>query len=290
MTTISGRVGYIGLGDMGGAMAESIAASHDLVVFDLDPEAIAAVVAHGATAAASARELTTACDHIAICVPDDAAVMEVVAGEDGILDVCDPGTTIAVHSTVHPDTVRDLSTLAAERGVVLFDAGVAGGSVSAREGNLSIMVGVPAGGLTELAGSVLDACGTVFHAGAVGAGMGMKIAFNVMTYFQQAAVSAAHQVAVSEGCDPERLLESWRHVGQLGALTERFFPLVTMSPDEKRPLADYLWGTIGIAVKDLDLAAGIGLESGRPMPVVEAVRDHMALVYGMPPVTSAGDE
>ena len=108
--------------------------------------------------------------------------------------------------------------------------------------------------------------------------------------WQSVTLSEALDPLGEKPLDPERLLESWRHVGQLGALTERFFPLVTMSPAEKQPLADYLWGTIGIAVKDLDLAAGIGLESGRPMPVVEAVRDHMALVYGMAPVTSDRDE
>lgn len=281
---MSESVGYIGLGDMGGAMAETIAASeHDLVVFDLDPEAVAATVAHGARAAESGSALAAECAHISICVPDDAAVMAVVSGDDGILAACAAGTSIAVHSTVHPDTIRDLSVLAAESGVVLFDAGVAGGSVSAREGNLSIMVGVPDGGIPDLARSVIDACaGAVFEGGPVGTGMAMKVAFNVMTYFQQAALSAAYQVAVGEGCDPDRLLESWRHVGQLGSLTERFYPLVTMTPESKAGLADYLNTTIGIAEKDLDLAARLGLESGRPMPVVETVRDSMNLVYGMP--------
>ena len=278
------RVGYIGLGEMGSAMAEAIvAAGHDLVAFDLNPEAVAAAVANGATAAGSGVELAEQCAHISICVPDDRAVMAVVSGDDGILASCQPGTTIAVHSTVHPHTVRDLSALAAERSVVLFDAGVAGGSVSAREGNLSIMIGVPEGGLPPLARSVVEACaGAVFEGGGIGTGMAMKIAFNVMTYFQQAALSAAYQVAVGEGADPDRLMDSWRHVGQLGSLTERFYPMCTMTADDKRPMVDYFNTTIGIAEKDLDLAAQMGLESGRAMPVVEAVRDNMRLVYGMP--------
>ena len=87
---------------------------------------------------------------------------------------------------------------------------------------------------------------------------------------------------MAQGSDPDVLLESWRHVGQLGSLTERFYPMCTMTAEDKAPMADYFDTTIGIAEKDLDFAAGIGLESGRPMPVVEAVRDHMRLVYGMP--------
>lgn len=282
---MSGTVGYIGLGAMGGAMAGRLAESgFDLTVFDLSADAVAAVVEKGASAAESGAALAAACEHISICVPDDAAVMEVVSGDNGILESCSAGTTIAVHSTVHPDTVRDLSALALERGVDLFDAGVAGGAAAAEQGDLSIMVGVPDKGLSDTARGVLDCCGgAVFEAGSIGAGMAMKVAFNVMTYFQQAAVSAAHQIVVGEGSDPEQLLAAWRHVGQLGALSERFYPLVTMAPETKvGDLGAFLTGNIFLAEKDLDLAASLGRESGRPMPVVETVRDSMNLVYGMP--------
>ena len=282
--SVSETVGYIGLGDMGGAMSETIAASFDLVVFDLREEAIAELVGKGARAAESGAALAAQCDHISICVPDDAAVMDVVSGADGILGSCRPRTSIAVHSTVHPDTIRDLSALAAERDVVLFDAGVAGGTWSAREGDLVIMLGVPETGIGELARAVIDKCaGAVFEGGSIGAGMAMKVAFNVMTYLQQAALSASHQIVVGEGSDPDVLLEAWRHLGQLGTLTERFYPLVSMPSEAKRgPLGVYLATTIGIAEKDLDLAVNLGLEGGRRMPVVEAVRDEMRLVYGMP--------
>ena len=155
---VSETVGYIGLGDMGGAMSETLTASYDLVVFDLSDEAIAKLVEKGARAATSGASLAAECAHISICVPDDTAVMEVVSGTDGILASCRPGTSIAVHSTVHPDTIRDLHVLAAEREVILFDAGVAGGSWAAREGSLVIMLGVPEAGISELARGVIDEC------------------------------------------------------------------------------------------------------------------------------------
>ncbi len=278
------KVGCIGLGDMGGAIAERIAKNHDLVVFDISNEAVAKLREKGASDAESPADLAEECDHISICVTDDAAVMEVVSGKQGLLDSCRPHTSIAVHSTVHPDTIRDLHVLAAEREVVLFDAGVAGGAWAAREGGLVIMLGVPEGGIPELAREVIDECaGAVFEGGDIGAGMAMKVAFNVMTYLQQAALSASHQIMVGENSDPDMLLEAWRYLGQLGTLTERFYPLVSMPPEAKAgPLGAYLVSTIGIAERDLDLAVNLGLESGRRMPVVEAVRNEMRLVYGMP--------
>ncbi|MEM7139775.1 MAG: NAD(P)-binding domain-containing protein [Actinomycetota bacterium] len=279
-------IGYIGIGDMGGAMAGWLARQDefDVQVFDLSAEAVAAVVEKGATAADSATALAAACEHISICVPNDEIVMEVVAGEDGILEACAAGTTIGIHSTVHPDTVRDVAALAAERDVVVFDASVGGGTENAEKGNLSIMVGVPDGGLPSTARAVVESCaGAVFEPGPVGSGAAMKVAFNVMTYFQQAAASAAHQIMVGEGADPSQLLDGWRHVGQLGALTEMFWGILGMSDEDKAgPIGDYFTNTIYLAEKDLDLAASLGRETGRPMPVVEATRDAMNLVYGMP--------
>ncbi|GJM37547.1 MAG: oxidoreductase [Acidimicrobiales bacterium] len=272
---------------MGGAMAGWLATQDfELQVFDLDAAAVAAVVAKGAAAAESGAALAASCEHISICVPNDEIVMDVVVGENGILESCTPGTTIGIHSTVHPDTVRDVAALAAERDVIAFDAAVAGGTHNADQGNLSIMVGIPEGGLPPVARAVVDSCGgAVFDAGPVGAGMAMKVAFNVMTYFQQAAASAAHQIVVGEQADPEQLLAAWRHIGQLGSLTEMFWSVVTMPEEAKAgDSGAYFRGTIGLAEKDLDLAASLGRETGRPMPVVETVRDSMDLVYGMPVV------
>lgn len=283
---MAATIGYIGIGDMGGAMAGWLAQQDefDLRVFDLDAAAVAAVVEKGATAAESGAALAAGCEHISICVPNDEIVMEVISGEHGILEACAPGTTIGIHSTIHPDTVRDAAALAAERDVVVFDAAVGGGTANAEKGNLSIMAGIPDGGLPATARAVLDACGgAVFDAGAIGAGAAMKVAFNVMTYFQQAAASAAHQIMKGEGADPALLLDGWRHVGQLGALTEMFWGILDMSPDDKAgPIGDYFATTIYLAEKDLDIAASLGRETGRPMPVVETVRDSMNLVYGMP--------
>jgi len=270
---------------MGSPMAGRLVADgHDLVVFDLSKEAVGRLVSEGADAANSAADVARQCSHVGVCVPNDVNVVDVVTGADGILGAATAGTSVAIHSTVHPDTVRDLSALAAEQGVVLFDAGVAGGKQAAEMGDLAITVGVPAGGIPEAAMPSLETCGgAVIEAGPIGTGMALKVGLNVMTYLQQAAASASYQVAMSEGVDCGQLLAAWRHVGMLGRLTEQFFPLLRMSGDEKTDgeFGDMLQRMIALAEKDLEVAAQLGLETGRPMPVVEATRDAMQLVYGI---------
>jgi len=282
---MAARVGFIGLGAMGSPMASRLVADgHDLVVFDVSQEAVARLVSEGAEAASSAAEVASQCSHVGICVPNDVNVVDVVTGIDGILGAAAEGTSVAIHSTVHPDTVRDLSALADEQGVILFDAGVAGGKEAAERGDLAITVGVPAGGIPEAAMSSLESCGgAVIEAGTIGTGMALKVGLNVMTYLQQAAASASYQVAMSEGVDCKQLLAAWRHVGMLGRLTEQFFPLLTMSCDDKTggEFGELLQRMIALAEKDLEVAAQLGLETGRPMPVVEAARDAMQLVYGI---------
>lgn len=269
---------------MGAPMASRLVATgHDVVVFDLSEEAVAKLVALGAEAADSAAEVTQKCTHVGVCVPSDGDVVDVVTGDNGILVSANDETSISIHSTVHPDTVRDLCALADESEATLFDAGVAGGKQAAEAGELAITVGVPAGGIPDDARVALEACGTIIEAGTVGTGMALKVGLNVMTYLQQAAASASYQVAMQEGVDCNKLIEAWRHLGMLGSLTEQFFPLLTMDPSSKIEggFGDMLQRMIALAEKDLDVASQIGLESGRPMPVVDATRDAMQLVYGI---------
>jgi 3-hydroxyisobutyrate dehydrogenase len=279
-------VGYIGIGDMGSAMAGHLArCGADLAVFDLRAEAMEAVAAHGAGTAGSIAELAANRDAISVCVPADHHVVDVVAGDEGILTTARPGTIVLVHSTVHPDTVRDLHRLAAEREVVLLDAAVAGGAAKAEQGDLAMFLGVPEAGVPAEARALVETyAGAAFDAGPVGAGAALKIAVNIMTYLQFAAASAAHELARGEGVHIDALLGAWRHTGQLGALTEQFFPLLGLPREMKMADDDfgrYLRTTIAIAEKDLDLAVSLGREVGRDMPIVAAARDAMDLVYGM---------
>ena len=104
------RLGYVGLGNIGGPMAARLAKwPGGLSVFDLAPQAVATLVDQGAGAAQSLADLGSRADIIGICVVDDDQVRTVVAGDGGLLSTAAPGTIITVHSTISPDTATELA-------------------------------------------------------------------------------------------------------------------------------------------------------------------------------------
>ena len=278
--------GYIGLGDMGSAMAEYLASTGvELVVHDIDPEAVEGLVGHGATAAASAAEVAERVDIVSVCVPAAEHVEAVLSGEHGIADGGRDGQPILVHSTVHPDTITAAHATASAWGGVVFDACVAGGTVNAREGDLAVF----AGGADEMPDDVralLDVYGSkVIEAGPRGSGAALKIAVNVMTYAQSTAAATGHDLVAGAGGDPAALLEAWRHIGMLGELTERYSMLLGMSADDiDDGTAAYLRNQVGIARKDLELALQLGESGPGRSPFVAAIHRTMPGVYRTEPM------
>lgn len=278
------RYGYIGLGIMGSAMAENLIGQGggSVVVHDIDPTTVDAAVSLGAVAGANAAEVARASEVVSVCVPAAAHIEAVLSGPGGIVEGAHEGLCVLIHSTVHPDTVLDARDVAAERGVPVFDACVAGGAGNARAGSLTVLAG-GLGDMPPAARALLDIyAGTLIDAGPVGAGAALKIAVNVMTYAQFAAAAAAHDMVAGTGGEPAALLEAWRSMGQLGALTEQYCGLLEI-PDEhiRGELRTMLETQAGIAAKDLSLA----LELGRTRPgaagLVEALRAAMPAVYNV---------
>ncbi len=278
------RYGYIGLGMMGSAMAENLIRCSDgpVTVHDLDAAAVGAAVALGAEAASDAAAVARASDVVSVCVPAAAHIEAVLSGPGGVVEGAHEGLTVLIHSTVHPDTVLAARDAAAEWGVALFDASVAGGPENARAGSLTVLAGGLAG-MPSAARELLDAyAGTLIDAGPVSAGAALKIAINVMTYAQFAAAAAAHDMVASTGGEPAALLEAWRATGQLGALTEQYCALLEIPAEHiQGELRTLLETQAGIATKDLSLALEVGRTRPAASPLLEALRSAMPAVYNV---------
>ena len=192
-------IGFIGLGSQGGPMAERIAvAGMPLVVWARRPEALESYVAGGATAAATVSELGTLCDHVGICVVNDADVFSVT---DQLIPAMKPGSRIAIHSTVLPESVRKLEALCAENGIALIDAPVSGGAPGAAAGTLTVMCGARQEAF-DAALPVFQTFGkTIVLLGEVGSGQQAKIVNNALLAANMGLAHAAAAAAEALGIE-----------------------------------------------------------------------------------------
>lgn len=174
------KVGYIGLGTLGGPIARRIAQSgFELTIFDVFPLAIEANAEDGVAKAASSLEVAAACEALCLCVRTDADVVDVVAGGK-LFEVLGQGGLLIIHSTIDPRLCQTLADQAAPYGVSVIDCGVSGGGPAALEGKLSIFVGGDAEAVAR-AKPLLDCLGTFRHLGPVGRGMQGKLLNNLIS-------------------------------------------------------------------------------------------------------------
>src|SRR4029079_19179880 len=114
---------------------------YPLWVWARRPEGLEEDVAEGARGARSVSGLGASCDLVAVCVTTDDDVRAVVLGPDGLLAAMAPGSSLAVHSTIHPDLVREVAAAGEARGVAVVDAPVSGGNLAAKAGTLAVLIG-----------------------------------------------------------------------------------------------------------------------------------------------------
>ena len=275
------RLGYVGLGNIGAPMAGRLAAwPGGLDVFDLNDDAVAALVDKGATAAADLAALAASADVIGICVVNDAQVRTVV---DGLLPTARDGAVFTVHSTISPETAVELAAVCAERGVTLLDAPISGGAPGAEQGRLAIMFGGPRAAYESIKEPFTLAGDMLVHAGEVGAGTRMKLARNLLHFISFAATTEAARLAEASGLDLAKLGRVVRHTdaitGGAGAIMLR----ETTAPIDP----DDFWYSIFTHVrelgeKDLGLALAAGQQLGVDLPLGEMAMRDLAAGLGVP--------
>jgi 3-hydroxyisobutyrate dehydrogenase len=200
------RIGFAGLGNMGGPMARNlVVAGFEVAVFDLVPELADGV--QGATARPSAAAAAQGVDVFISMLPAGRHVESLYLGDEGVLANADPGTLLIDCSTIDPECARRVATAAGAAGFAMLDAPVSGGTGGAQAGTLTFIVGGPAAAL-ERARPVLEAMGrNVFHAGDSGAGQIAKICNNMLLAVLMAGTAEALALGVNNGLDPAVLSE-----------------------------------------------------------------------------------
>jgi 3-hydroxyisobutyrate dehydrogenase-like beta-hydroxyacid dehydrogenase len=184
-------VGFIGLGDQGGPMAEAIAGQgHRLHVWARRPETLLPFVARGAVAHDDPVALARAVDHLGLCVLAESDVEELLR-DRGLLAALRPGALIAVHTTMTPAACRDLAAEAARHGIDFVDAPVSGGREGAVNRRLLVFVGAEAAALERARPIFSCYAGEIRYMGPVGTAQTAKILNNLLL---NANLAAAHAV------------------------------------------------------------------------------------------------
>jgi 3-hydroxyisobutyrate dehydrogenase-like beta-hydroxyacid dehydrogenase len=281
MTTAeSVKLGYIGLGNQGLPMAKRLVEwPGGLVVFDVRTDAMTPLAELGATLADSVADVATA-DVISVTVLNDAQVRDVVS-ELGAH--AKPGTVIAIHSTIEPDTAGELADQLRPKGIHVVDAPVSGGAGAADKGELAVMVGADDEAYELVKPVFKQWASMVVRAGEPGAGTRMKLARNMLTFIGFAAACEAQQLAEAAGIDLQKLGRVVRHSdAQSGG------PGAIMVRDDTKPLTpdhfvhDMFVHTRGLAEKDLNLAIALGEVTGVDLPLARIALKNLAAGLGVP--------
>jgi 3-hydroxyisobutyrate dehydrogenase len=256
------RMGFVGLGTMGAAMAGHLARSGPLTVWNRTPGRAADLVAAGAIEAATPAAVAAASDVIVVCVSDTPDVEAVLFGPDGVSAGAHAGSLVIDCSTIAPGATRDMAVRLAAQGIDLADAPVSGGSEGAQKATLTIFVGAePA--VFERARPILELLGkTITHVGPIGSGQAVKAVNQVILAGTYLGVAEGIVLAMKAGLDVDQV------VGALGGGAAQSWVLANRSG---RMLAnDYPLGfKVELHLKDLGIALALARESGVELPVTE---------------------
>jgi 3-hydroxyisobutyrate dehydrogenase len=258
------RIGFIGLGNMGGPMALNlIKAGHTLIVNDVRREAAGPHLERGATWAESPRAVAQASELILTSLPGPREVEAVALGPDGIIHGAVPGSVYADLSTGSPTVMRALHAAFKARGVHVLDAPVSGGVWGAQRGTLQVMVGGDESIYREVQDVLRGIGDKVGYMGPIGAGTIAKLVHNMVSIATRSILAEGFTLGVKAGVAPEAILEAIRGAsfGQ-GLTLSQMIPNVIFKGD-----FDTVRFACKLARKDIGLATALAREYDVPMPM-----------------------
>jgi 3-hydroxyisobutyrate dehydrogenase len=260
------RVAFIGLGNMGGGMAANLArAGHEVMAFDLNPDALARAKAHGCSIADSAETAVANVEAVVTMLPAGKHVADVYRGN--VLKNAPKSAILIDCSTIDVATAKAIEAEAQAAGFTMVDAPVSGGIAAAEGGTLTFMVGGSDDGFKQ-ARPFLEQMGkAVIHAGDAGAGQAAKICNNMLLGATMAATCEAFVLAQKLGLDAQKFFDiSSKASGQSWSMTS-YCPVPGVGPVTPAD-RDYDGGfAAALMLKDLKLAMEAAEEAGAYTPM-----------------------
>lgn len=254
------RIGFIGLGNMGGRITRRIvAAGHPVLGYDTDD---AKPPAAGATQAASIAEVVAGSDIVLMSLPDSSVVEPVVLGPDGVRDNARSGQVVVDLSTSAPASTIRIHQALAENGVAYVDAGISGGAAGAEKGTLTVMAGGDAAVIERLAWVFEPFTAKVAAMGASGAGHTTKLLNNFLNAVSLAATAEVMVAGRKAGLDLATLLDVINSGSGVNYASTNRFPRIIEG--------DYLEGGLSNSLMMKDVVAYVDLIHELGVPTLNA--------------------
>jgi len=270
------KVGFIGVGNMGGPMCRNIIkrSNHQVTVFDLNAASVKTCTDLGATAAKSVAEVASTADVVMTSLPMPRDVEAVTLGADGILANIGKGKTYIDLSTNAPSMVKRIGAAMATKGIPMLDAPVSGGTMGAEAATIAIMVGGDRKVFDDALPVLQSFSANVIHMGPLGTGTVAKLVNNMLAFCNAAAAAEGLMLGVTAGLDPEKLVQV---VSNSSGNSHAFGNLA------KRALSGEFTASfaLDLAYKDLHLALELGDELGVPLQQGASTHNLQRLARGM---------
>jgi 3-hydroxyisobutyrate dehydrogenase len=259
------KVGYLGVGTMGGALARRLLLSRSVMVYDIERKFVDAMVADGAMAAPDAATLARECDVIMICVPTSAIVRQAIFGPGGLAEGLSPGKIIIDQTTGNPSETRSIARDLGPLGVELVDAPVSGGTRGAVAGTIAIMCGGSQAAYAEVLPILAQISPNTVYCGEVGNGHAGKVVQNAIAACNRVLTLECAAAACKGGVTLTELIAPLNSSAGWNGGAERIIPALRTSA----ATTDF---AIGLMAKDLRIAMDISNELGAPMLIANGAR------------------
>jgi 3-hydroxyisobutyrate dehydrogenase-like beta-hydroxyacid dehydrogenase len=201
-------VGFVGLGMMGGPMADNILKNgHSLVVYDIDPRKVDRLVAMGAERGEGPADLAQRAGILISMVDTTAQAEEVIIGPGGFIEAAQPGDVVISMSTIDPLALRKMQETLARKGIDIIDSPVTGMEKGAKEGALRAYVGGKPEALEKVRSVLESMTSQILHLGDVGNGMAMKLVNNMLFQVNRILIIEALALGAKVGLDPKQMVE-----------------------------------------------------------------------------------
>ncbi|MXV91298.1 MAG: NAD(P)-dependent oxidoreductase [Acidimicrobiia bacterium] len=264
---MSPRVGFIGLGNVGGKLAGSLLRNGvDLIVHDLDRSAARSLVDAGAAWADNPRAMAEACDVVITCLPSPAVSAAVLEADDGLLAGLGPGKVWAEMSTTDESEVRRLGSLVAATGATAMDCPVSGGCHRAATGNIAIFAGCDRATFERIL-PILSAMGRrILHTGPLGSATVLKVVTNYLASANLLSLCEALVIASAAGMDLNTTYEAIR-VSSGNSFVHETESQVILNGSRNINF------TMDLVVKDMGLFQSLAERAGVPLELSPLILD-----------------